>query len=282
MSAGDFTQSLQVRQNAGKASIFNPRLGRFAQPDTIISNPLNSQTLNRFSYVLNSPILNIDPSGNIVICFYGGLSEGTETRTADLCSVLYGDRFSFVNANSNAGSSVKASLLKIINALASNPDEEVIILGYSWGGAAALELVNLLDAQNIDVDELVLVDPMLIFRGIRSEYANLVDSKKVTDFCSTSFCHSYSLYSIPDNVMKAYNFYATRSVQADLTLDEAKEFALSVLLQIAPPVSNFEGAINIGIDQDHNSIINQSNLISQTLLPTTGGGGGSNVKRLLL
>ncbi len=63
MSAGDFTQNLQLRQNAGKASIFNPRLRRFVEPDTLIANEFTPQRLNRYSYTFNSPINYSDPSG---------------------------------------------------------------------------------------------------------------------------------------------------------------------------------------------------------------------------
>jgi RHS repeat-associated protein len=37
--------------------------GRFTQPDTIISDYANPQSLDRYAYVLNNPILYIDPSG---------------------------------------------------------------------------------------------------------------------------------------------------------------------------------------------------------------------------
>ncbi len=64
MSAGDFTQSLQARQNAGQARFFNPRTGQFAQPDTIIPGPTNPQAFNRYAYVLNNPVNFVDPTGH--------------------------------------------------------------------------------------------------------------------------------------------------------------------------------------------------------------------------
>lgn len=39
-------------------------LGRFTQPDTIVPNLYNPQSLNRYSYVLNNPLRYSDPSGN--------------------------------------------------------------------------------------------------------------------------------------------------------------------------------------------------------------------------
>jgi len=47
------------------ARFYSPRLGRFIQPDSIIPNWTNPQSLNRFSYVLNSPLMFVDPSGHM-------------------------------------------------------------------------------------------------------------------------------------------------------------------------------------------------------------------------
>jgi len=49
------------------ARFYSPRLGRFIQPDSIIPDLTNPQSLNLFSYVLNSPLLFIDPSGHMYI-----------------------------------------------------------------------------------------------------------------------------------------------------------------------------------------------------------------------
>jgi RHS repeat-associated protein len=43
--------------------IYDPKLGRFLQADPFVQNPKNSQSLNRYSYVLNNPLSYTDPSG---------------------------------------------------------------------------------------------------------------------------------------------------------------------------------------------------------------------------
>lgn len=48
-----------------KARFYSVGLGRFLQPDSIIPNPANPQSWNRFSYVRNNPINFNDPSGHI-------------------------------------------------------------------------------------------------------------------------------------------------------------------------------------------------------------------------
>lgn len=48
------------------ARYYDPELGRFTQPDTIVPEPSNPQALNRYSYVANNPLKYIDPSGNFL------------------------------------------------------------------------------------------------------------------------------------------------------------------------------------------------------------------------
>jgi len=43
---------------------FDPALGRFLQADSIIPNPANPQSLNRYSYTLGNPLRYTDPSGH--------------------------------------------------------------------------------------------------------------------------------------------------------------------------------------------------------------------------
>jgi RHS repeat-associated protein len=47
-----------------KARFYNDGLGRFIQPDTIVLNPADPQSRNRYSYVQNGPIVFTDPTGH--------------------------------------------------------------------------------------------------------------------------------------------------------------------------------------------------------------------------
>ena len=47
-----------------QARFYDPYLSRFIQADTIIPDPKNPQSLNRYSYVLNNPLKYVDPSGH--------------------------------------------------------------------------------------------------------------------------------------------------------------------------------------------------------------------------
>ena len=44
---------------------YDPSLARWLSADTIVPNPANSQSLNRYAYVLGNPLKYIDPTGHI-------------------------------------------------------------------------------------------------------------------------------------------------------------------------------------------------------------------------
>jgi RHS repeat-associated protein len=46
------------------ARLYDPFIGRFISADTIIPEPFNPQSLNRYSYCLNNPLIYIDPNGH--------------------------------------------------------------------------------------------------------------------------------------------------------------------------------------------------------------------------
>ncbi len=46
------------------ARYYDTGLGRFTQADTIVPNPLNPQSLNRYAYVSNNPVRYTDPTGH--------------------------------------------------------------------------------------------------------------------------------------------------------------------------------------------------------------------------
>ncbi len=46
-----------------RARLYDPLLGRFISPDRLVPDPSNPQSLNRFTYCLNNPLIYTDPSG---------------------------------------------------------------------------------------------------------------------------------------------------------------------------------------------------------------------------
>jgi RHS repeat-associated protein len=66
------------------ARYFDPELGRFIQPDTIISDLSNPQSYNRYSYCLNDPLAYNDPSGHVsTLAVILGLGDSEATSEAD-------------------------------------------------------------------------------------------------------------------------------------------------------------------------------------------------------
>jgi len=57
------------------ARFYSPKLGRFISPDSIVPGAGNPQALNRYSYVLNNPILFNDPTGHVVACETGDVCK---------------------------------------------------------------------------------------------------------------------------------------------------------------------------------------------------------------
>jgi RHS repeat-associated protein len=47
--------------------MYDPVLGRFLSPDPYVQAPTNTQSYNRYSYVLNNPLKYTDPSGEIIV-----------------------------------------------------------------------------------------------------------------------------------------------------------------------------------------------------------------------
>ncbi|MSP13295.1 MAG: hypothetical protein EXR62_10110 [Chloroflexi bacterium] len=56
-----------------RARYYDPALGRFTQADTIVPQPGNPQSLNRYSYVNNNPLRYNDPSGHCPMCVTAAL-----------------------------------------------------------------------------------------------------------------------------------------------------------------------------------------------------------------
>jgi RHS repeat-associated protein len=53
-----------------KARLYDPALGRFISPDSLVPNPEDPQSLNRYSYGRNNPINYIDPNGRFFIWWH--------------------------------------------------------------------------------------------------------------------------------------------------------------------------------------------------------------------
>lgn len=90
------------------ARTYDPDLGRFLTPDTIVPDPENPQSLNRYSYVLNNPLMYTDPSGH---SFWTDVGKFFKRILDSLCSDgcgagvdSNGNGYAYGGSSNNSGS----------------------------------------------------------------------------------------------------------------------------------------------------------------------------------
>jgi RHS repeat-associated protein len=76
---------------------YDPELGRFIQPDTVVPSPVNPQSLNRYTYVLNNPLAHTDPSGHAPWYYYipgigPGIAEHQGNQALNAMAVRLGEQ----------------------------------------------------------------------------------------------------------------------------------------------------------------------------------------------
>jgi RHS repeat-associated protein len=64
--------------------IYDPVAGRFLSADPALQAPENPQNYNRYSYVYNNPLSNIDPSGHLTVDFSGFSFMGTASGSGGM------------------------------------------------------------------------------------------------------------------------------------------------------------------------------------------------------
>jgi RHS repeat-associated protein len=98
---------------------YDPVVGRFIRPDSIVPEPANPQALNRYAYTLNNPLKYVDPNSHspLTWCLAGLASAG-------------GNYTGQVIGNLTAGSNLKDALVTKI-------DSDAVIQAGLQGAAAA-------------------------------------------------------------------------------------------------------------------------------------------------
>ncbi|WP_425248196.1 FG-GAP-like repeat-containing protein [Desulfospira joergensenii] len=64
------------------ARLYDPVIGKFVTADTVVPDPANPQTLNRYSYCYNNPLVYVDPSGHfgfIIGAIIGAVISGVQS-----------------------------------------------------------------------------------------------------------------------------------------------------------------------------------------------------------
>ncbi len=72
---------------------YDPALGRFLQADTLVPEPGNPQSLNRYAYTLDNPLRYTDPSGHLteeqINRWTGGMYDKLDKETRDMLLALH-------------------------------------------------------------------------------------------------------------------------------------------------------------------------------------------------
>ncbi len=118
------------------ARFYDPQLGRFVSPDTIIPEQQGTKAWDRFAYVSNSPIRYIDPSGHGVDCGMGEDCSEIEEITVDDVETLW-DPSTVVYVNDT-----QAAALAFLHYL-NDPDYFVALYANPEAWAASEEVANL-------------------------------------------------------------------------------------------------------------------------------------------
>lgn len=240
-------------------------------------------------YIQGNPANYVDPSGNLGVCVFGGPPiEGnspSNTHIELLCKNL-GKLGYFGNETepwiqSNHPSDLLQIADKIEKYMNDNHLEPLLLFGYSYGGAGVLELTHILNVKNVQVDELITIDPVVDPRNggtVKVGDYPPMDFRSQEIYCAarfdidiyyyvTSIRYEYNLMGnassvskieyerpivyIPSNVDRAFYFYATAPEEWQWRL------LFSGPLTIADYI---EGANNIGLNFDHGSIIKPENI----------------------
>ena len=105
------------------ARLYDPLIGRFISPDTIVQAPSDPQTLNRYTYCRNNPLIYVDPTGHALVHTYmakfSGASSGYGggSMNASANSVMSGG---FLSNSGSSAASLQMHASQLANATANN------------------------------------------------------------------------------------------------------------------------------------------------------------------
>ncbi|MDP3732153.1 MAG: RHS repeat-associated core domain-containing protein, partial [Candidatus Omnitrophota bacterium] len=104
------------------ARYYDPELGRFIQPDTIVPYPDDPQSFNRYAYARNNPIKYIDPTGHswlsTLLGAIAGIIVGIATQNFALGMAVFSAVSAGISAYQAGGSFLQVAGISIVASIA--------------------------------------------------------------------------------------------------------------------------------------------------------------------
>jgi RHS repeat-associated protein len=239
---------------------YDPALGHFVQADTIVPDASHAGDYHRYAYTRFNPVKYTDPTGHIAVCFRGAPNSNKEEDPGNvffqLCrqglaaggydESVHGKIMEF---DFNRVEDMQTAFQAILRR---NRDEPVIVIGHSWGGAAALRLAKEFESYQ----QSILANPLV--------NTEMIDRATI-DLLVTIDPERFGRWNTPDSVphhsvRRAYNITPkdgwAENYGAPLSLD-----GFDWPWNFQNGTNNIEGALNVelaqvqGVEMNHSSIV---------------------------
>ncbi|MCP4356834.1 MAG: alpha/beta fold hydrolase, partial [Chloroflexi bacterium] len=146
-----------------RARWYSVGTGTFLSVDAVESEPA-------YQYVRGNPVNMVDPSGHEGFCFQGSPKSetfGPDSPIYKLCQTLAENGLLGRDIETRQASGYRrfnndeAGKADAITKIKDSTSDRTVVIGYSWGGAAALEVAHQLDQEGVHIDDLILIDPVV-------------------------------------------------------------------------------------------------------------------------
>ena len=194
------------------ARYYDPRLGRFLSPDTLVPDPANPQDLNRYSYVRNNPVNATDPTGHYI--------ELTRQEAAEFRAFVLRPMISAIQENDLAAMhSIAKAAVDVAGTSHPAAGVVAVLAGFAIDGAY--------DASQVDLNALLFLSEHIDdFHDVSEGYANMtirIGTKihlykadpclGLILMCRTSEAELYVRWGLPDGSQRAWD---EESISMDL------------------------------------------------------------------
>ena len=223
------------------ARYYDPALGTFISPDSLVPDPGRVISYNRFLYAEGNPLKYTDPSGHIAVCFSGGFLKdedmSSKTHFINACKEIL-RRIGYVEGTDGHGeiraSHGRSEALEVYEDIrdlktGEQPSPEpVILICYSWGCPDAMAVAENLTGEYPDK------------QGNQVKRHEAVQVDRVVMLEAENF--GKPMGGVPNNVVATNNYFAENAEEMILF-----SFTIPTMLNISPTSDGDRLGISIGL-----------------------------------